>query len=105
DLGEALRNAFLTTRNLALTRGAEVTHSLPAGPITVPVEPSVLQQILTCLLSAVFLGGTQPRLEIRGTAQDDTINLIFSVRTGDRPSFDPETAGDEVEALIESARR
>jgi CheY-like chemotaxis protein len=105
DLGEALRNAFLTTRNLALTRGAEVTHSLPAGPITVPVEPSVLQQILTCLLSAVFLGGTQPRLEIRGTAQDDTINLVFSVRTGDRPSFDPGTAGDEVEALIESARR
>ncbi len=103
DLAETLRQALAVTGNLSTDRGAEIRLSLADGPMPVAIEPSVLRQILICLLSAALQSVVAPRVEVAATVAADAVSLEV-VLQGRRPRGH-EDAADELMALVESARR
>lgn len=105
DLAEALRNVLGTTRNLSAARGVDIHVGLLDAPLPVTIEPSVLRQILICVLSAAFESGETPRVDINFAMTADIVSVELLLQSNKPHARGRENTGDDVMALVESARR
>ena len=105
DLGEALRDAIVTTRNLSVARGAEIRLLPTEHSLSVAIEPSILRQILICMLSAALQSGAALPIDVATTASGNAVSVELTLRDQKTKPRGSKVAWDEVMALVNSARR
>ena len=105
DLGEALRDAIVTTRNLSVARGAEIRLLPTEHSLSVAIEPSILRQILICMLSAALQSGAALPIDVATTASGNAVSVELTLRDQKTKPRGSKDAWDEVMALVNSARR
>ncbi len=106
SVAEALEGTLVTVRRLVDERRARFEISIPSDLRPVALSPTVVRQALLCLTTAASIGEQEPTIRVEAGNTAGGVAVTFVVRSGKpRRSSTAGTSDDEVERLVDAARR
>jgi len=104
NLAEEFAGALATIRQLAAERGARIETAIPSDLPPVMLSPTVVRQIILCLLTAVAIDRPIPRIQVSATHGGSGVPVVFTLKASGSTPNGTAPPGD-AQSLLDTARR